>query len=67
MSLPDLHEQIGLFIQGYRQAGGDPSAMQAAVAQAFPRSTPSDFALGLIDANRASRGLPSLREAGLRG
>lgn len=65
--MPDLHEQIALFIQSYRRAGGEPSAMQAAVASAFPLSTSADYALGLIDANRMSRGLPTLREEGLRG
>lgn len=65
--MPDLHEQIGLFIASYRAAGGDPSAMQASVARAFPLSTTADYAVGLINANRASRGAPILREERARG
>jgi hypothetical protein len=58
----DLHANIALFIASYRAAAGDPSAMQAAVRCAFPGSSPADFAVGLVEANRATRGAPSLTQ-----
>ncbi len=51
----ELHEQIALFIASYRMTGGDPSVTASAVVAAFPGATMADYAIGLLQANRASR------------
>lgn len=53
--MSDLHRQIAYFISAYRLAGGAPSAMQAAVLAAFDGAGASDYARGLLLANRLER------------
>jgi len=47
-----LVDAIATFIAAYRAAEFAPTAMLEAVLATFPTSTESDFALGLIAANR---------------
>lgn len=62
--MADLHDQIALFITGYRMTGGDPSVTASAVLAAFRGARMADYAIGLLIANRASRqASPIPREA----
>lgn len=63
MADPNLRQHIAEFIAGYRMNRGDPSAMMAAVAAAFPGSSTEDYACALLAANRASRAAPEPQEA----
>jgi|GEM_PF-7013565 len=50
-----LIEDVAAFIAAYRTAGRPPAEMKAACLEAVSGSTGSDFAMGLLAANRAER------------
>jgi len=50
-----LVQNIAAFIAAYRSAGRPPADMKGACLEEVPGATGSDFAIGLIAANRVAR------------
>lgn len=48
----DLLDAVVAFIATYRSAGLDAWGMQRAVLAAFPQANATDYARGLVEANR---------------
>jgi hypothetical protein len=52
---PELIDAIADFIAAYRACEWPPEAMHEATLMAFPHASGSDFAVGLVRANRRRR------------